>query len=122
MQRDLGSKGRVAVYGILFDFDKDTMRPDSKPQLDEIAKLLKGAPSLKVLVVGHTDTKGGMDHNRTLSERRARSVVEALVRDHGIERSRLTPLGVGMAAPVGSNRTEEGRALNRRVELVDTGS
>jgi outer membrane protein OmpA-like peptidoglycan-associated protein len=122
MQRDLATAGRVAIYGILFDFDKDTMRADSKPQLDEIAKLLKSQPSLKVLIVGHTDAKGGLDYNRKLSERRAASIVKALVSDYGIARARLTPVGVGMAAPVGSNRTEEGRALNRRVELVDMGA
>jgi outer membrane protein OmpA-like peptidoglycan-associated protein len=80
MQRDLAVGGRVAVYGILFDFDKDAMRPDSKPQLDEIAKLLKGNPGLKVLIVGHTDAKGALDYNRDLSQRRARSIVEALAR------------------------------------------
>lgn len=122
LQRDIAKQGRVAVYGILFDFDKDAMRPDSKPQLEEIAKLLKGAPNLRVLIVGHTDAKGRMDYNRDLSERRARSIVDALARDYGIERSRLTPMGVGMAAPVASNRDEQGRALNRRVELVDTGT
>lgn len=122
MQRDLATAGRVAVYGILFDFDKDAMRLDSKPQLDEIAKLLKVNPGLKVLIVGHTDAKGALDYNRDLSQRRARSIVEALARDYGIERVRLTPLGVGMAAPVATNRTDQGRALNRRVELVDVGS
>jgi OmpA-OmpF porin, OOP family len=121
MQRELGAEGRVAVYGILFDLDKDTLRADSKPQLEEIAKLLKGAPALKVLIVGHTDARGGMDYNQKLSERRARSVVEAIPHDYGIDRGRLTPVGVGMAAPVSTNRTDEGRGLNRRVELVDTG-
>ncbi|ABA05075.1 OmpA/MotB [Nitrobacter winogradskyi Nb-255] len=119
MQRDIASQGRVAIHGILFDFDKDTMRSDSKPQLDEIAKLLKAQPELKVLIVGHTDSKGALDYNRDLSYRRARSIVESLSREHGVAAARLTPLGVGMAAPMATNRTEEGRALNRRVELVD---
>lgn len=122
MERDITTSGRVAVYGLLFDFDKDTMRADSKPQLDEIAKLLKGQPGLKVLIVGHTDAKGAFDYNRSLSERRAASIVAALVRDYAIDRARLTPLGVGMAAPVSTNRTEQGRSLNRRVELVDAGT
>ncbi len=121
MNRDLTSSGKVAVYGILFDFDKDGIRPDSKAQLDEIAKLLKDSGGLRVMIAGHTDAKGGVDYNRDLSERRARAVVEALARDYGIERTRLTPVGVGMAAPVASNRTEEGRSLNRRVEVVDLG-
>lgn len=119
MQRDIIAQGRVAVHGILFDFDKDTMRSDSKPQLEEIAKLLKEQPELKVLIVGHTDSKGALDYNRDLSYRRAKSIVETLSREHGVAAARLTPLGVGMAAPMATNRTEEGRALNRRVELVD---
>lgn len=125
MERDLTREGSVAVYGILFDFDKAAIRPDSRPQLEEIGKLLNERPQLEVLVVGHTDAKGGLDYNADLSERRAASVVEALSADHGIDAARLTPVGVGMAAPVASNRTEEGRARNRRVELVerpDTGS
>jgi outer membrane protein OmpA-like peptidoglycan-associated protein len=121
MQRELGAEGRVAIYGILFDFDKDTMRPDSKPQLDEIAKLLRDSPGLRVLIVGHTDGKGSMEYNQQLSQRRARSVVDALVRDYGIDAKRLTPLGVGMAAPVATNRTDAGRSRNRRVELVEVG-
>jgi outer membrane protein OmpA-like peptidoglycan-associated protein len=122
MQRGIGVEGRVAVYGILFDFDKDTLRPDSRPQLEEIASLMKGAPKLRVLIVGHTDAAGAMDYNQKLSERRARAVVEALVRDHGVERARLASAGVGMAAPVATNRTDEGRAKNRRVELVERGN
>jgi len=121
LQRDLGSKGKVALYGILFDTDRDSMRADSKPQLEEIAKLLKASPQLKVLVVGHSDATGALDYNRELSQRRAQSIVEALAGELGIARGRLTAVGVGMAAPVASNRTEEGRALNRRVELVDRG-
>jgi outer membrane protein OmpA-like peptidoglycan-associated protein len=121
MQRELGAEGRVAVYGILFDFDKDSMRPDSKPQLDEIAKLLKSAPALRVLIVGHTDGTGAMDYNQQLSQRRASTVVDALIRDYGIDGKRLMPVGVGMAAPVATNRTDEGRSRNRRVELVEAG-
>jgi len=121
LQRDLDSQGKVAIYGILFDFDKDSLRAEAKPQLEEIAKLLKASPQLQVLVVGHTDAKGALDYNRELSQRRAHAIVEALAGAHGIARSRLSALGVGMAAPVASNRTEEGRALNRRVELVERG-
>lgn len=119
METGLATEGSIALYGILFDFDKDTIRPDSKPQLDEIAKLLADSPELEVLVVGHTDSAGSLDYNADLSERRAASVVKALVDGHGIDAARLTPVGVGMAAPVASNRTEDGRAKNRRVELVE---
>jgi OOP family OmpA-OmpF porin len=122
MEKDLQRSGRIALYGIQFDHDQDIMRADAKPQLDEIAKLLAASPQLKVLVVGHTDAQGKLDYNRELSTRRARSITEALIKDYGIDRSRLTPVGVGMAAPVASNRSEAGRAENRRVELVDLGS
>ncbi|NYT36259.1 DUF4892 domain-containing protein [Allopusillimonas soli] len=116
---DLASEGRVALYGILFDVDKDIMRADSKPQLEEIAELLKSNPSLRVLIVGHTDAQGGLEYNHDLSMRRAHSIVRALTQDYGIKAGRMTPLGVGMASPIASNRTEQGRAKNRRVELVD---
>lgn len=122
MQNDIATEGRVAVYGVLFDFDKDTIKAESRPQLDEIAKLLAGAPALKVMIVGHTDAKGTAEYNQSLSARRARAVVDLLTAEYGIASGRLTPVGVGMAAPVATNRTEEGRAKNRRVELVDLGS
>lgn len=119
LQRDLATDGRVAVYGISFDFDSDSLRPDSRAQLAEIARLLGEAPGLSVLVVGHTDAQGSFEYNLDLSARRARSVVEALAGEHGVDRARMIPVGVGMAAPVASNRAEEGRARNRRVELVE---
>jgi OmpA-OmpF porin, OOP family len=119
MQADLDAKGRVALYGLYFDFDQASMRADSAPQLEEIAKLLKASPSLKVLVVGHSDGQGALDYNRELSQRRAQSIVKALAEQHGIAAARLTAVGVGMASPLASNRSEEGRALNRRVELVE---
>ncbi|MDO9619193.1 MAG: DUF4892 domain-containing protein [Pseudomonas sp.] len=119
MQADIDAKGKVALYGIFFDFDQASMRADSAAQLEEIAKLLKASPALKVLVVGHSDAKGALDYNRELSQRRAQSIVKALAEQHGIPGERLTAVGVGMAAPLASNRREEGRALNRRVELVE---
>ncbi len=122
LESDITAEGRVAVYGVMFDFDKDTITADSRPQLDEIAKLLQSSPGLNVMIVGHTDAKGSADYNHDLSARRARSVVNALVKDFGIGANRLSPVGVGMAAPVATNRTEAGRAKNRRVELVDLGS
>ncbi|WP_173931445.1 OmpA family protein [Chelativorans sp. Marseille-P2723] len=118
MQQDLATGGRVVLYGIQFDFDKDTLRPESEVQIAEIAKLLNDDPALSVLVVGHTDMSGGFDYNMDLSKRRASRVTEALARDHGIAGARLTSVGVGPAAPVASNESEDGRALNRRVEIV----
>ena len=108
----------INVYGLYFDTDKAELREDSRPQLREIASFLEDNQSIKVLVVGHTDNVGDLSYNQGLSERRAAAVVDELVADHGVNRQRLTPVGVGMAAPVASNLSESGRALNRRVELV----
>ncbi|MEW6710791.1 MAG: OmpA family protein [Candidatus Riflebacteria bacterium] len=110
--------GRVAVYGIYFDTDKADLKPASDPALAEIVKMLKADAGLKVYVVGHTDNVGQFAHNVKLSQDRAASVVNALVGKHGIAAARLTPFGAGPVAPVASNKTDEGKAKNRRVELV----
>lgn len=115
---DLASAGHVAIYGINFDTDKAVMRPESEPVIAEMAKLLGADPALAVFIVGHTDMTGRYEHNLQLSQERARSVVTALVSKHGVAASRLTGVGVGPVAPVASNDSEEGRARNRRVELV----
>jgi OmpA-OmpF porin, OOP family len=118
MEKAIEETGRVSLYSLHFDFDQDTLRPESKPTLDEIAKLMAGKPALNLEIVGHTDNKGGADYNVDLSERRAGRVVEALVRDYGIGETRLSASGMGFNAPVAPNDTEDGRARNRRVELV----
>lgn len=116
--KDIGSTGHAAVYGILFDTGKAELKPESAPALEEVAKLLKGDATLKLWVVGHTDTVGQVDANMTLSQARADAVVKALVATHGIAAARLKGYGVGPLAPVASNASEDGRAKNRRVELV----
>jgi len=118
MQAAIADAGRISLYGIQFDFDKDSIRPESKATLDEIAKLLKSDTALNLSVVGHTDAKGGADYNADLSRRRAANVVVSLGRDYGIDVARLTPRGAGASEPLASNDNEEGRARNRRVELV----
>jgi len=118
MAKDIAATGRVALYGIYFDTDKADIKPESEPTLEEIATLLKQDPKLKLYVVGHTDNVGGYDYNTKLSQRRAASVVNTLTTKHGIQAVRLTAAGVGLLAPVAPNDTEEGRAKNRRVELV----
>jgi outer membrane protein OmpA-like peptidoglycan-associated protein len=118
LDTELTTEGRVAIYGILFDFDAANIKPESKPQLDELAAMLAASPELQVLVVGHTDGKGALDYNQLLSAQRAEAVVAALAGDYGVAGDRLTPAGAGMLAPVATNRTEEGRAANRRVEIV----
>ena len=119
MADDLSSKGHTAIYGIYFDFDKADVKPESEPTLKEIAKLLSQDPKLKLYVVGHTDNVGGFDYNIKLSQARANAVVKELISKHKVDGARLKPYGVGLSAPVASNKTEEGRAKNRRVELVE---
>jgi outer membrane protein OmpA-like peptidoglycan-associated protein len=118
MARSLTEQGSISLYGILFDFDKADLKPESRPALDEIAKLLKTDSGLGIVVVGHTDNKGSFDYNINLSSRRALSVKNELISSYDISPERLTAAGAGMMAPVASNDTEEGRAKNRRVELV----
>ncbi len=118
LTQDITSTGHVAVYGIHFDFDKAEVKPESDPTLVEIAKLLKQNPDLNLYVVGHTDNVGKVDYNMQLSSARAEAVVKVLVEKYGVSQNRLEPYGVGPLAPVATNGTEEGRALNRRVELV----
>jgi outer membrane protein OmpA-like peptidoglycan-associated protein len=118
LKNDLGSSGHVAVYGIYFDTNRSEVKPESEPALAEIAKLLAQDPGLKLKVVGHTDMTGGLAANLELSEARAEAVIQALVARHGVAAARLEGHGVGPLAPVASNDTEEGRARNRRVELV----
>lgn len=119
MAKGLADAGHIALYGVYFDTDKAVLKPESAPTLAEIAKLLKDNPSLKsVYIVGHTDSQGAYDHNMTLSRQRAEAIVAALVSKHGVAQGRLKAAGVGFLAPVGSNATDAGRALNRRTELV----
>jgi len=115
---DIRATGHAAVYGINFDTGKSTIKPESAQAIGEIAKLLTADLYLKVFVVGHTDNVGGVDSNIKLSQDRAEAVLQALVRDHSITPARLRAFGCGLFAPVASNDTEEGRAKNRRVELV----
>jgi len=119
MANDIGSTGRVAVYGIYFDTNKTDVKPESEPAIKEIATLLEQNPSLKLYIVGHTDNVGSLEANMDLSKRRAESVISYLVANHKVNAGRLKGMGVGPLAPVASNRTDEGKAKNRRVELVE---
>lgn len=115
---DLAATGHVAVYGIYFDTARSELKPESTPALQEVAKLLASDPALKLWVVGHTDSVGAVDANMKLSQARAEAVVAALTTAHKVAPARLKGYGVGPLAPVASNATEDGRAKNRRVELV----
>jgi OmpA-OmpF porin, OOP family len=118
LDQTLASTGKAVLYGIYFDVDKADVKPESEPQLDEIAKLLSDHPEIKLTITGYTDNQGGVDYNQKLSQRRATAIVASLVGSHGIAADRLTARGLGASSPLGSNSTEEGRAKNRRVELV----
>ena len=118
MRDEISLTGKIALYGINFDSGKDSLRPDSTDTINQIAALMSSDGDLRLLIVGHTDSVGSFDYNQNLSERRAASVVRALVNQHGIAKSRLYPVGVAFASPVATNETDEGKAQNRRVELV----
>jgi OmpA-OmpF porin, OOP family len=117
LRTGLAQSGHVAVPGIYFDTGKSDLKPESDPALREVVRLLQADPALRLWVVGHTDSEGTPESNVTLSEARAAAVVRALA-GMGVAATRLAPHGAGPYAPVGTNDTEEGRALNRRVELV----
>lgn len=117
MAQQLTATGRVSVYGILFDTGKADIKPESAPVLDEIVKVFKADPSLKLMIEGHTANVGQKAANLDLSKKRAGVVKTALV-SRGIDAARLTPEGYGDSKPVADNATDEGRAKNRRVELV----
>ena len=118
MQQQLDKTGRIALYGILFDFNKTDIKAESDATMDEIGKLLAADNTLKLLVVGHTDNAGAFEFNRDLSNRRAAAVVEALAARFRVSKERLFPFGCSFSCPAASNSTEDGRAKNRRVELV----
>lgn len=107
----------ISLEGVHFDFDKSTLRPEAIAILNEAAGLLKSQATVVVEVAGHTDSVGSEQYNQGLSERRAQAVKDYL-ESQGITATRLTARGYGEAQPIASNDTEEGRAQNRRVELI----
>ena len=114
----LTALGHIALYGIRFDTDSATLKPESLETLKELAKFLKVNPNRKVMIVGHTDNQGTLDYNIDLSTRRAKAVRSHLIDVHGILGDLLQAAGVGFLAPVASNENTDGRAQNRRVEIV----
>lgn len=118
MKSGLAAEGKVALYGLYFDTGRSEVKPESKAQLDEMAKLLQSQPALKVYIVGHTDNQGAEEGNMALSQQRATAVANALATTYRIDPKRLKARGAASIAPVATNASEEGRAKNRRVELV----
>lgn len=115
---DITRTGHASIYGIYFDTGKAEIKPESDAALKQVAKLLQQDLKLKLYVVGHTDNQGTLESNMDLSMRRANAVVQVLASKYGIATARLKALGDGPSAPVASNDSEDGRAKNRRVELV----
>ena len=118
IEQSLKQKGTAEVHGIYFDFGSDQIRSESEPVLKEIADALIANPSWNLNIEGHTDNIGGNQYNQSLSERRAAAVKRALAERYQINASRLTTAGFGASRPKESNDTLEGRARNRRVELI----
>ena len=118
MKKALDTAGKVVLHGINFDTGKATIKPESKPLLDEVGKLINDNKDLKLSIEGHTDNVGNKDANQKLSEARAKSVKDFLVANYKIDAARLTAKGFGDTKPVADNGTDDGKAKNRRVELV----
>ncbi len=121
LERDLSDQGRTVVYGIYFDFASDAIKEESEPVLKQIADVMIKNPTWLLSVEGHTHNFGGNEANLQLSQRRATAVSKALGERYKIPSTRLEPTGFGEARPKATNETIEGRALNRRVELVRIG-
>ena len=120
LSKDLAANCHVAIYGVLFDFNKSTLQAASDPVLQQILDLLKKTPALKLEIQGHTDNVGNDAYNQTLSESRAKAVVSWLT-GHGVATARLTAKGYGKSKPIADNATDAGRAKNRRVEIAEPG-
>lgn len=118
MAEGIDREGHINLYGIYFDTGRSDLKPESTPALEQIAQLLASRPTLKVHVVGHTDNTGALPANMKLSADRATSVIAALTAKHAVAPGRLMAHGVGPVAPVASNSSAEGKAKNRRVDLV----
>jgi hypothetical protein len=119
LNEGIAANGRVPIYDIFFDTGKSEVKTESSAALKTIADYLKANTGLKFFIVGHTDNTGDFDANLTLSNDRAKAVIQKLITDYAISPSQLKPFGVGSTSPQMSNETENGRARNRRVELVE---
>ena len=117
IKKNLADEGRVSFYGIYFDTDKSVIKPESTPTLTNIAVFLKANP-VNVYIVGHTDNTGNFDRNLALSKERAAAVVNELTTKYGVNKAQVAAQGVASLAPVASNKSDEGKAKNRRVEIV----
>ena len=118
LSQGLATNGHTVVNGILFDTGQATVKAESAPALQEVVKVLKQDPKLRIYVVGHTDNVGALASNLDLSRKRAAAIIQVLTTQYAIAADRMQPFGAGPYSPVASNDSEDGRTLNRRVELV----
>lgn len=119
MKKGVLNDGHIALYGVYFDSGKAVVKAGSEKAIEEIARFLTENPSVNLYIVGHTDSDGDLYSNMELAAKRAAAVIHILLEKYKIDGSRLNPKGLGPLAPVASNRTQEGKAKNRRVELVE---
>jgi outer membrane protein OmpA-like peptidoglycan-associated protein len=117
LERSISQSGSASIYGVHFDTNSSTLRPDSAAALQNVLALITKRPDSRWIISGHTDNQGAAELNQKLSQARAASVIAWLV-SHGVAANRLTPQGFGASRPVADNSTEAGRALNRRVEMA----
>jgi OmpA-OmpF porin, OOP family len=115
--KEMLEKGRATI-NVEFDFDKDNIKPRYHQEIEKFAIVMKNYPELKVVIEGHTDNTGGEKYNQKLSERRANSVKNYMVKNFGITESRLTAKGYGESKPIADNKDKAGRQKNRRVEAA----
>jgi OmpA-OmpF porin, OOP family len=120
LQTDLAKRCHVVLLGLLFDFNKSTLKPESDPVLERVRAMMGKDTALHAEIQGHTDNVGTPEYNQTLSEARAAAVVGWLT-GHGVKSDRLVAKGYGLTAPIADNRTDDGRAANRRVEIAKPG-
>ncbi|PHR69745.1 MAG: hypothetical protein COA67_10115 [Lutibacter sp.] len=118
IEEKIKNEGKEVFHNILFDFGSDKLTSESYAVIETLAEYLKGNPTQKYYIVGHTDNVGSLTTNQTLSEKRAQSVLNALTTKYDVSTSQISAHGVGQLSPLSINTTEEGRALNRRVEIV----
>ena len=118
IEEKIKSEGKEVFHNILFDFGSDNLTQDSYAIVETLSKYLKANPTQKYYIVGHTDNVGSLPANQTLSEKRAKAVLKALTSKYAVSLAQLSAHGVGQLSPLAINTTEEGRALNRRVEIV----
>jgi len=119
LSKGIIADGHIAVYGIHFEIGNSEIKDESEASLKLIADYLKSVEDKKFFIVGHTDNTGLVAENMKLSESRAKSVMDKLINNYGVNSTQILSYGVSSLAPIASNLTDEGKAKNRRVEIVE---